>query len=96
MFFKSIMTKKPIPQSYKPVVEAPEVIELFSRLTLHHQVALLRLMSRNLEVEIDGETIVEIQKGSHLNFILTLFSMKGICVTTLCNVTAKMYMFIFK
>tara|TARA_R100000541_G_scaffold42447_2_gene49759 strand:- start:293 stop:529 length:237 start_codon:yes stop_codon:yes gene_type:complete len=56
MFFKSIMTKKPIPQSYKPVVEAPEVIELFSRLTLHHQVALLRLMSRNLEVEIDGET----------------------------------------
>ena len=50
------MTKKPIPQSYKPVVEAPEVIELFSRLTLHHQVALLRLMSRNLEVEIDGET----------------------------------------
>ena len=56
MFFKSIMTKKPIPQSYKPVVEAPEVIELFSRLTLHHQVALLRLMSRNLQVEIDGET----------------------------------------
>jgi len=56
MFFKSIMTKKPIPQSYKPVVEAPEVIELFSRLTLHHQVALLRLMSRNLEVEIDGQT----------------------------------------
>ena len=50
------MTKKPIPQSYKPVVEAPEVIELFSWLTLHHQVALLRLMSRNLEVEIDGQT----------------------------------------
>ena len=56
MFFKSIMTKKPVPQSYKPVVEAPEVIELYSRLTLHHQTALLRLISRNLEIEIDGQT----------------------------------------
>ena len=56
MFFKSIMTKKPVPQSYKPVVEAPEVIELYSRLTLHHQTAFLRLISRNLEIEIDGQT----------------------------------------
>jgi hypothetical protein len=56
MFFKSIMTKKPVPQSYKPVVEAPEVIELYSRLTLHHQTALLRLISRTLEIEIDGQT----------------------------------------
>jgi hypothetical protein len=37
-------------------VEAPEVIELYSRLTLHHQTALLRLISRNLEIEIDGQT----------------------------------------
>ena len=56
MFFKCIRTKKPVPQSYKPVVEAPEVIELYSRLTLHHQTALLRLISRNLEIEIDGQT----------------------------------------
>ena len=50
------MAKKTVPQSYKPVVEAPEVIELYSRLTLHHQTAILRLISRNLEIEIDGET----------------------------------------
>ena len=50
------MAKKTVPQSYKPVVEAPEVIELYSRLTLRHQTALLRLISRNLEIEIDGET----------------------------------------
>ena len=56
MFFKNIMAKKQVPQSYKPVVEAPEVIELFSRLTLHHQTALLRLISRNLEIEVNGET----------------------------------------
>ena len=50
------MAKKSVPQSYKPVVEAPEVIELYSRLTLHHQTALLRLISRNLEIEVNGET----------------------------------------
>ena len=50
------MAKKTEPQSYKPEVEVPEVIELYSRLTLHHQTALLRLISRNLEIEIDGQT----------------------------------------
>ena len=45
-----------MPQSYQPVLEAKEVIELFSRLTLHHQAALLRLISRNLVINIDGET----------------------------------------
>ena len=50
------MAKKSVPQSYKPVVEAPEVIELYSRLTLHHQTALLRLISRNLEIEVNGQT----------------------------------------
>ena len=44
-----------MPQSYQPVLEAKEVIELFSRLTLHHQAALLRLISRNLVINIDGE-----------------------------------------
>jgi hypothetical protein len=47
---------RPVPQSYRPVLEAKEVIELFSRLTLHHQAALLRLISRNLIINIDGET----------------------------------------
>ena len=46
---------KPVPQSYRPVLEAKEVIELFSRLTLHHQAALLRLISRNLVINVDGE-----------------------------------------
>ena len=54
--FKNIMSKKSTPQSYKPVLEAPEVIELFSRLTLHQQAALLRLISRNLEMKLNGET----------------------------------------
>ena len=67
------MTKKPIPQRYKPVVEAPEVIELFSRLTLHHQVALLRLMSRNLEVEIDGQTTM----GYDMDFEVVGAMIKG-------------------
>jgi len=44
-----------VPQSYQPPLDAPEIIELFSRLTLHHQAALMRLISRNLVVEIDGE-----------------------------------------
>ena len=47
--------KRTMPQSYQPVLEAAEIIELYSRLTLHHQAALLRLISRNLVVEIDGE-----------------------------------------
>ena len=44
-----------VPQTYRPVLEAPEVLELFARMTLHQQAALLRLMSRNLMIEIDGE-----------------------------------------
>ena len=43
---------KSVPQSYKPVLEAQEVIDLFSRLTLHQQAALMRLISRNLEVVV--------------------------------------------
>ena len=50
------MAKKNTPQSYKPVLEAPEVIELFSRLTLHQQAALLRLISRNLEIKLNGQS----------------------------------------
>lgn len=53
----NLFSKKPraVPQTYQPVLEAAEVIELFSRLTLHHQAALLRLISRNLVIEVDGD-----------------------------------------
>jgi len=44
-----------VPQSYRPVMEASEVLELFARMTLHQQAALMRLMSRNLMIEIDDE-----------------------------------------
>jgi len=44
-----------VPQSYRPVMEASEVIELFGRLTMHQQAALLRLISRNLMMDVDGE-----------------------------------------
>tara|TARA_R100000388_G_scaffold32920_1_gene25655 strand:- start:266 stop:511 length:246 start_codon:yes stop_codon:yes gene_type:complete len=60
--FKNKMSKsdKPKPQSYKPVLEAQEVIDVFSRLTLHQQAALMRLISRNLEVVIG--------KDSHMGY----------------------------
>ena len=60
--FKRIMSKqdKPKPQSYKPVLEAQEVIDVFSRLTLHQQAALMRLISRNLEIVIG--------KDSHMGY----------------------------
>ena len=47
---------KPIPQSYQPVLESKEVIDLFSRTTMHQQAALMRLSSRNIAIEIAGET----------------------------------------
>ena len=50
--------QKQVPQSYRPVLEAQEVIDLFSRLTLHQQAALMRLISRNLEVEVAGEKVM--------------------------------------
>jgi|TARA_Y100000004_G_C8827820_1_gene374798 hypothetical protein len=63
--FKTMAKKeKEKPQSYRPVLEAQEVIDLYSRLTLHQQAALMRLISRNLEVQIDGETTM----GYDLNF----------------------------
>tara|TARA_R100000544_G_scaffold27235_1_gene14124 strand:+ start:1016 stop:1258 length:243 start_codon:yes stop_codon:yes gene_type:complete len=60
MFFKNIMSskEKDLPQSYKPVLESPEVLELFNRTTMHQQAALLRLISRNLQIEIDGASVM--------------------------------------
>lgn len=58
--FKKFMSnkQKPVPQSYQPVLEAQEVIDLFSRLTLHQQAALMRLISRNLELQVGEDTVM--------------------------------------
>tara|TARA_R100001509_G_C4854925_1_gene211361 strand:+ start:1063 stop:1305 length:243 start_codon:yes stop_codon:yes gene_type:complete len=58
LFNKVKPKKKPVPQSYKPVLEAQEVIDLYSRLTLHQQAALMRLISRNIEVNVGGDTFM--------------------------------------
>tara|TARA_R100000935_G_C2814390_1_gene156583 strand:- start:196 stop:435 length:240 start_codon:yes stop_codon:yes gene_type:complete len=47
--------KKSLPQSYKPVLEGGEVIDLFARLTLYQQAALMRLLSRNTVINVNGE-----------------------------------------
>ena len=43
--------QKKVPQAYQPVLESTEIIDLFSRMTLHQQMALMRLMSRNLVID---------------------------------------------
>ena len=50
--------KKRIPQTYEPVMEAQEVLEMFSRLTLHQQAVLMRLMSRNLIIDLPNDAIM--------------------------------------
>jgi|TARA_B110000858_G_scaffold185287_1_gene227314 hypothetical protein len=55
--FNQIFKKKQLPVSYQ-IDHPSEIVELFSRLTLHHQTALLRLISRNVVMEIDGNTIM--------------------------------------
>ena len=52
-----MVSDKPVPQSYRPVMEAQEIVDVFSRTTLHQQAALLRLISRNLVANIDGQEI---------------------------------------
>jgi|TARA_R110000765_G_scaffold81896_2_gene159946 hypothetical protein len=47
---------RPVPQSYMPVLESSEVIDLYARLTLHQQAALLRLLSRNVVIDL-GEDV---------------------------------------
>jgi hypothetical protein len=39
-----------------PVLESSEVIDLYARLTLHQQAALLRLLSRNVVIDL-GEDV---------------------------------------
>ena len=64
--------EKRVAQTYQSALQPAEVVELFTRLTLHHQAALLRLISRNLiiqtgdshemgydfDYEVDGALIV--------------------------------------
>lgn len=47
-----------VPASYRPVLEATEVLDLFTRMTLHQQCALLRLLSRNLLIESQGDVLM--------------------------------------
>ncbi len=54
---------KRVPQSYEQELSAKEVIDLFSRLTLHHQAALLRLISRNMVVKTDNEIVMGYEFG---------------------------------
>tara|TARA_R100000654_G_scaffold21364_1_gene43071 strand:+ start:176 stop:421 length:246 start_codon:yes stop_codon:yes gene_type:complete len=50
-------SEKPVPQSYRPVMEAQEIVDVFSRTTLHQQAALLRLISRNVIINVGGVDI---------------------------------------
>ena len=54
-FFNKAGSSRPVPQSYQPVLEASEVIDLFSRLTLHQQAALMRLVSRNMVIDLGDD-----------------------------------------
>jgi len=62
MFGKSLKKKQ---ESVSFQIEHPkEILDLFSRLTLHHQVALLRLISRNIILDVGEHTIM----GYEMNF----------------------------
>ena len=54
---KNMAEPKPVPQSYRPVMEAQEIVDVFSRTTLHQQAALLRLISRNVIINVNGVDI---------------------------------------
>ena len=53
--FNKLGPDRPVPQSYQPVLEASEVIDLFARLTLHQQAALMRLLSRNMVIDLGDD-----------------------------------------
>lgn len=53
--FNKPSSARPIPQSYMPVLGASEVIDLFARLTLHQQAALMRLLSRNMVIDLGDD-----------------------------------------
>ena len=60
-----LFTSKRIPPpTYRPPLEASQIIEVFAQLTLHQQAALMRLMSRNLIIRTGSEDIM----GYELDF----------------------------
>tara|TARA_R100000781_G_scaffold14615_2_gene12131 strand:+ start:480 stop:731 length:252 start_codon:yes stop_codon:yes gene_type:complete len=61
-----LFRKKQVPVSYQ--IEHPsEIVELYGRLTLHHQTALLRLMSRNVVFNVDGKTVMGYEMDFNVN-----------------------------
>ena len=52
--------RKTLAATYEPPMGADEIIDLFSRTTLHHQAALLRLISRNLILETEDGPLMGI------------------------------------
>ena len=62
MFGKSKKQKQVV--ASKEIEHPSEVLEMFNRMNLFHQTAMLRLIARNLMVNIDGEVIM----GHELNF----------------------------
>ena len=58
--------EKQLPSTYQDKLQPQEVLDLFSRLTLHHQAALLRLISRNLVFKLDDTEVF----GYEMDFIV--------------------------
>ena len=52
--------RKTLAATYAPQMGADEIIDLFSRTTLHQQAALLRLISRNLILETEDGPLMGI------------------------------------
>ena len=52
--------RKTLAATYEPPMGADEIIDLFPRTTLHHQAALLRLISRNLILETEDGPLMGI------------------------------------
>lgn len=52
--FLNKLKKDKVPVSYE-INHPNEIVELFAKSNLHYQAALLRLISRNLVIDIDGK-----------------------------------------
>ena len=65
---KNLFKKEPknLPSTYQDKLQPQEVLDLFSRLTLHHQAALLRLISRNLVFKLYDTQVF----GYEMDFIV--------------------------
>ena len=61
--FDKFKRKKQVAVS-QDIQHPSEILDLFVRLNLFHQVALLRLMSRNLVINMNGKSVL----GHEMNF----------------------------